>query len=171
MLGFVLDWQGQVLMATGAVDEARRALQEAVEIAAPWTQLASRGRLAVLDASDGRTESARAQIHRCVEILEKGNGWRGSLGLVARARGALAAAEGRMDDAGNAFSDAAQTSARHGFPWEEANTLQLWGRALLDAREPSSAIEKFDAALEIYRKHGAGPRWAQRVLVDRARAE
>jgi len=56
-------------------------------------------------------------------------------------------------------------------PWEEANTLQNWGRALLAAGEQARAIEKFDAAIEIYRSRGAGARFIEYVMTDKMRAQ
>ena len=56
-------------------------------------------------------------------------------------------------------------------PWEEADSLQYWGRALLAAGERARAIEKFDAAIEIYRSRGAGTRFIEYVTADKRRAE
>jgi hypothetical protein len=55
-------------------------------------------------------------------------------------------------------------------PWEEAETFRYWGRAA-NAAGDSRASEKFDAAIEIYRRHGAGQRWIDRVEAERARIE
>src|SRR5262249_54492931 len=49
--------------------------------------------------------------------------------------------------------------------------LQYWGRALLAAGEHARAIEKFDAAIEIYRSRGAGSRFVEYVMADRMRAQ
>ena len=50
---------------------------------------------------------------------------------------------------------------------EEADTLHRWGRALLAAGAPDRANQKFDAAIEIYRRYGAGERWIERVQEGR----
>jgi tetratricopeptide (TPR) repeat protein len=171
MLAYVLEYQGQVLYTTGAIDEARRALEEAASLAFPYRKPAVYGRLAVLEAGCGRLDQARAHATRSDEGAAAGNGWRGMLGFVARGHGALAAAESRADDAGLAYNYAAQTFAQYGFPWEEADTLHLWGRTLLAAGDRVSAVAKFDAALAIYRRPGAGEVWAERVLTDRRQAE
>jgi tetratricopeptide (TPR) repeat protein len=47
------------------------------------------------------------------------------------------------------FKKAIATFQHYCLPWEEADTLQYWGRALLAAGEQARAIEKFDAAIEI----------------------
>jgi hypothetical protein len=56
-------------------------------------------------------------------------------------------------------------------PFEEAETLYCWGRALNAWSERSRANEKLDAAIEIYRRCGAGERWVDRVEAERPRAE
>jgi len=57
---------------------------------------------------------------------------------------------------------------RYCLPWDEADTLYHWGLALNKAGGYSEANEKFDAAIEIYRGHGAGQRWIDRVEAARA---
>jgi hypothetical protein len=52
-------------------------------------------------------------------------------------------------------------------PWDEAGTLYIWGLALNKRGEHSNANEKFDGASEIYRRHGAGQRWIDRVEAAR----
>src|SRR5262249_23282437 len=49
--------------------------------------------------------------------------------------------------------------------------LQHWGRTLLAAGEPARAIEKFDAAIEIYRSRGASVRLIEYMMVDKMRAQ
>jgi hypothetical protein len=56
-------------------------------------------------------------------------------------------------------------------PWEEADTLQYWGRALFAAGERARAIEKFDAAIGKYRSHGVGARFIEYVIADKRRAQ
>ena len=53
--------------------------------------------------------------------------------------------------------------------WEEADTFVAWGSGLLAAGERGAAIELLDAALALYRAHGAGEQWAARVLALRDR--
>ena len=57
---------------------------------------------------------------------------------------------------------------RYTLPWDEAETLRLWGRALLTAKH-DGAMMKFDEAIEIYRRIGAGTRWIERVEADKLR--
>jgi len=50
-----------------------------------------------------------------------------------------------------------------GLVWQEADTFYDWGRILLRAGDNSGALQKFDAAIEIYRRCGFGQRWIDRV--------
>src|SRR5262249_9583708 len=52
-------------------------------------------------------------------------------------------------------------------PFEEAETLRSWGSALAGTGNRAEADEKFDAAMEIYRRCGAGQRWIDRVEATR----
>ena len=78
--------------------------------------------------------------------------------MVERAEAVVAAAQFKYAPAEDQFKKAIATFQHYCLPWEEADTLQYWGRALLAAGEHARAIEKFDAAIEIYRSHGAGVR-------------
>jgi hypothetical protein len=60
------------------------------------------------------------------------------------------------------FGEAIETLRRYRMVWAEADTFRHWGRSLRRASEPG-AVEKFDAALEIYRRMGAGQAWIDRV--------
>ena len=96
--------------------------------------------------------------------------WFGIAGMVERAEAVVAAAQDRYAAAETHFERAIATFQRYCLPWEEANTLQYWGRALLVAGERTHAIEKLDAAIEIYRAHGAGTQFIDYVLADKMRA-
>lgn len=103
--------------------------------------------------------------------MEQGEDWRGLIGYIARAEAAVAAAQGRLEEAETQFEQAIETFRRYSCVWDEAEALHLWGRALLNAEERMRAIEKFDAALEVYQRHGAGAIWLERVLADKMRAQ
>ena len=83
----------------------------------------------------------------------------------------MAAAQGEYAAAETNFEKAIATFQHYCLPWEEADTLQHWGRALLAASERARAIEKFDAAIEIYRSHGAGTRFVEYVMADKRRRQ
>jgi tetratricopeptide (TPR) repeat protein len=92
------------------------------------------------------------------------------MGSVAWAEAAFAAAENRMADAAKLFEDSIAVFRRFGLIWHQADTLHYWGRALLKAGNNASALEKLDRAIDLYRRHGAGQRWIDRVEEDRGRA-
>ncbi len=109
----------------------------------------------------GRPEEAVQHLELCRGIIAQGEDWLGMVGLVARAEGMLAATQGL--NFATYFENAIATFKRYSLPWEEADTLHDWGIALNRAGEYSVANQKFDAAIEIYRGHGAGQRWIDRV--------
>src|SRR5262249_42036006 len=133
------------------------------------TEMVVRPELALLYTDLGRLEPAREQVARCGEITAAGENWRGLGAHAGRAAAALAAAEGRYSDADARFSTSAGVFNRLSLVWEEADVLHRWGRALASARQNDRAIEKLDAATEIYRGHGAGQRWIDHVTTDRSR--
>jgi class 3 adenylate cyclase len=127
--------------------------------------------MARLRAQTGRPQDAQSHLARCREIMAEGEDWRGAAGSLALAEAVVAAAEGRLEDAEGQFEQAVETFRRLTTPWDEAEALHLWGRALLDAGHRARAVEKLDAALDVYRRHGAGSRWLERVLADKMRAQ
>src|SRR5262249_19803587 len=58
---------------------------------------------------------------------------------------------------------------RYQLPFEQAETLHYWGRALANAGESKIASEKFDQAIELYRRIDAGQPWIDRVAAARAK--
>ena len=115
-------------------------------------------------------ESARAHVRRCAEIVAMGEDWRGLAGHYHRSAAVCAAAEGDAKRGEHHFAAAVNAFRRTPLPWHEADALQFWGRALTSADRAEAAVEKFDAAIDIYRRIGAGERWIERVNADRARA-
>jgi hypothetical protein len=118
--------------------------------------------LALLYADMNRHAEARAQVERCREIMLAGEDWRGLAGYAVCAEAVVTAAEGNVDDSEQQFVRALAIFDRYTLPFEAAETFLYWGRAL-KAIGDSRANEKFDAAVEIYRRHGAGQRWIERV--------
>src|SRR5262249_44354408 len=54
-------------------------------------------------------------------------------------------------------------------PWDEAQALECWGTALIKAGESKLGDRRLDAAVALYRRHGAGRQWLQRLARLRAR--
>ena len=59
---------------------------------------------------------------------------------------------------------------RYTLPWDEAEALHGLGRALLAAGEQDRGNERLNAAIDIYRRHGAGQRWIDFVEREKATA-
>ncbi len=168
-------WVATVRRTMGQYSAAETLLQEnlAIVIEGPQVvfEMHVRLELARIYAETGRPEQAHLHLARCREVISGGEDWRGLVGHIARAEGAIAAAESRFEDAQPLFAKAVEIQRRYQVPFDEAETLHYWGRALLAAGECSAALEKLDAAMELYRRHGAGERWLERVQADRLRAQ
>jgi class 3 adenylate cyclase/tetratricopeptide (TPR) repeat protein len=151
---------------TRAAEWLERGLAIGVEAGDLLYELAVRSALALVYSEIHRADEALAQIDRCRDILAAGEDWRGIAGRFARAEAVVVAGDGRHDEAERSFSRAQEIFRRYTLPWDEAETFLYWGRALKAAGD-SRADEKFHAAIEIYRRHGAGERWIERVENER----
>jgi tetratricopeptide (TPR) repeat protein len=132
-------------------------------------EMVIRPELALVYLEMGRPEDAVAEVSRCHEV-SAGEDWRGLGGHLARAGAAVAAEAGELDEALAGFGTAVTIFRKYALPWEEADTLHRWGRAMSAAGAPDRAIEKFDAAIDIYQRHGAGTRFVEYVMADKMRA-
>jgi DNA-binding NarL/FixJ family response regulator len=89
---------------------------------------------------------------------------------VVLAEAAVALAERRMTDAHADFAEARAVFRRYYLPWDEAQALECWGTAAITSGDARAGDRYLDAAASIYRRHGAGPAWLQRVARGRAAA-
>jgi class 3 adenylate cyclase len=154
-----------------ALEFLQRALDISLEGGGMLFELATRAAIATIAADAGDSGDALPHLQRCREIVSAGENWRGLAGGVERAEAVFAAAQGEYSTAEAKFEKAIATFQHYCLPWEEADTLQYWGRAVLAANERTRAIEKFDAAIDIYHRHGAGTRFIEYVLADKMRAQ
>ena len=163
-------WYARLLRITGQTTHGCAFLDDALQIfgegSLPLVEMWLRPELVLAQAGDTDVASVQPHLERLRQILAAGEDWRGLVGAVARAEAVVAAAEGRLKDAETFFERAIATFTRYSLPWEQAETLLLWGRVLA-AGDEHRANEKFDAAIEIYRRYGAGQRWIDRVEADR----
>ena len=72
-------------------------------------------------------------------MVEGPEDWRGVMGSLARAEGAIAAARGDAAAAEAAFERALEIYRRFEVPFEEADTFVVWGRCLLDLGDRRAA--------------------------------
>jgi len=127
--------------------------------------------LAILEAGRGNLPAAESQLARGRAVVEGPEDWRGVMGLLARAEGAIAAARGNATASEAAFDRALEIFQRFEVPFEEAETFEVWGRCLEDVGDRRAALEKLDRALEIYRRIGASAQWLERALAIKMRAQ
>ncbi len=128
----------------------------------PLVELWLRPECVLCHAQETNLDGAHLHLARCREIIGAGEDWLGLAGAVVRAEAVVAAMEKRLPEAETFFERAIATFTRYSLPWEQAETLLQWGRVLA-AGDEHRANEKFDAAIEIYRRYGAGERWFERV--------
>jgi hypothetical protein len=114
-----------------------------------------------LEIEAGRPDRAEVHLQVYRDILAQGEDWSGRAGLAARSEGRLAAAQQRPF--APHFEKAVAIFKRYSLPLEEADTLSSWGSALLATGNRAAADARFDAAIDLYRRHGAGQRWIDRV--------
>ena len=126
-----------------------------------------RSRAVFLFVDTDWTETALEHLQYCRAILAQGEDWLGYTGTLRRGEAMIAASIADFGEADRHFASAVEINKQYSLPWDEAETLHYWGKSLTLAGEHSRATEKFDAAIEIYRRHGAGQRWIDRVEADR----
>lgn len=127
--------------------------------------------LAVLEARTGNVAAAQIHLDKVRELFARGEDMRGLVGLLHRAEAAVAAAKGERQQAREHFERSAEILKEFGVPFEEAETLYVWGNTLLRAGDRRGALEKLDQALEIYRRIGASSQWLERALAAKMRAQ
>jgi class 3 adenylate cyclase len=155
-----------------AIEEALGAqLAMAHEVDNAAVQIVARRDLVAHLVAVGRVEEAAAHAAEARSLIDAGREWRARVGELAEIEAVVSAAQGRLADAEGRFAEAVDIARRYGLVWNEAEALHDWGRALLAAGERGSAVEKLDAALEIYRRCGFGPPWLERVIADKLRAQ
>lgn len=172
--GFLF-WLARVAWYRGDYDLAVQRIQKVVEVSVAGRSVPgeanSRIFLGAIYATWGRPDAAREQMARATELLESGEDWRATVGFAELTRALLAVAEERYGDAERHFERAAETMETFDLALMRAEVFHHWGRMLISAGDVSTALEKLDAALEVYRRNGAGTRWLEAVLADKLRAQ
>jgi tetratricopeptide (TPR) repeat protein len=156
------------LLVIGDLQQSQKYLKEALHTydrGDLLIEMEVRPRAALLAIAMGNVDDAVQHLEVCRNIIEQEEDWKGLSGNVERAMGMLAAAQG-LEFASH-FEIAIGSHKRWCLPWEEADTLYDWGVALTRAGDGNAANEKFDGAIEIYRRCGAGQRWIDRVEAAR----
>jgi tetratricopeptide (TPR) repeat protein len=161
------------LRTVGDYEEAEITLAQLFKTYLPeqvYWEIRTRPLAALLAVDVGEYAKAVEHVDVCRRILKSGENWRGWVGFVERVEAAVHAASGRLIEANEIFEKAIGNFERYFLPFEIADTFHFWGRALVNAGERATALAKFDAAIDIYHRHGAGQRWIKMVTSDRRRA-
>lgn len=162
---------GLMRWANGQTEQARAAFQQTLDRfqgRSPIVECDARALFAILEAGEGNVSAAAEHIERCEDLLSGGNGWRGFLGLLAQAKGVTAAAQGQTAQAEGLFAESIDVFRTYSLPFAEAETLHQWGRVLVEV-DAQRALEKYDAALQIYTTREIGTAWIDRTLSVRSR--
>jgi tetratricopeptide (TPR) repeat protein len=169
-----LSYGVDLLRVIGDYPGAAAALERALSLYRPedlyWeARIRSQGVLLCFDA--GQPGKATEHLHSCGKILAGKKDWLGQAGHLWRAEALGAAFQERFEDSDRYFERSTEIFKQYSLPWYEAETLQYWGKTLLQAGQLHRAREKFDKAIKVYRDHGGGQPWIDRVDADRRRAE
>src|SRR5581483_1522424 len=166
---------GQVRRLEGRPQDAERFLLEALAIAADGsqriTEIWTRTELVLLLVDDRRAVEARRHLERATELAAGPEDWRGLAGRLALAEAVVLWAEGRDAEANLRAEAAIDIFRRFGLVWEEAGALRRLGQARLRARDRAGAVQRFAAALELYRRHGAGAAWIEPAVAEKLAAQ
>jgi tetratricopeptide (TPR) repeat protein len=159
--------------ALGEAAQAEECLHDALAIVggqvAP-NELSVRSRLAILSALGGRSAEAQAHLETCRDLMSPDQDWRGRTGVVAAAAAIVSTAAGDLEGAYARFEEATSVFRRYHLRVFEADALHRWGRALRAVGHESTADEKFDAAVVLYRQLEAHDRVLELVNSHRRSA-
>jgi DNA-binding CsgD family transcriptional regulator len=169
-------WLARVRALRGDTREAVLLLEGALSIGQEgperFLELSVAPELALLYSAGAQIERAVSLVKHCRRILADGEDWRGLAGRVALADAAVAAAEGRADDADARYAEAIEIFRRCSLPWDEAEALIAWAGAAAQSAHRLSAGrtgDLLDSALALYRRIGAGQPWLDRLLAETER--
>lgn len=156
-------WLAQARLLLGRADDATAALERALAWAIDGPQVPSelliRAELARVLAAQGDRAGAAGHLTRCDEIIGVGEDWRGVVGVIELARGAVASVKGHRRQSDVAYARALEVFGAYRLPWRRAEALRAWAQSLLAAGHADEAAERHRAAWTAYEELGAAPRW------------
>jgi tetratricopeptide (TPR) repeat protein len=115
-----------------------------------------RPKAVLLHFDRGQPENVAEHVDYCRRIVTDQENWLGRADNNWRALGIAAALQDHFEESDRYFEKSVENFGQYSLPWDEAETLHYWGKALLHAGRPDRAREKLDAAITIYRDYGAG---------------
>jgi class 3 adenylate cyclase/tetratricopeptide (TPR) repeat protein len=162
----------QAKLVLGQYDEAIRLAKQGLALSGPTSfDRAWRLWIALGYLLDGKPDEARPYVEAALQTLSPEEDLRGMAALSLHVEAMLTAATGDRAGAWPLFDEAIGVARRYTLPWNEAESFHMWGRALLDSEDAAGAIEKLNAALDVYARIGAKPFWSERVVADKMRAQ
>lgn len=165
-----LSFAGRVRRLRGRPAEAVALLARAQEIVrdggAVYFEMWVLPELARAAAEAGDVAGAREHVARLDAILAAGQDWRGRRGEALLADAVVLSHEGHVDAAHARFGEALDVLRRYRLVRTQADALHEWGRALARAGDATGARERLAPAAAVYRRHGAGEAWLDRVRRD-----
>jgi class 3 adenylate cyclase len=167
---------GMVRRLQGEAPEGERLLMEALSIAADGgahlMEIWTRTELVFLLADDNaRLADARQDLERAKRLATDSEDWRGLGGRLALAEAVVLWAEGNDQAAEGRASAAIEVFRRIGLPWDEADAQRQVGRARLRRGDRAAAVQRFAAAIELYRSHGGGNWWIEPLVAEKLAAQ
>jgi tetratricopeptide (TPR) repeat protein len=156
-------WLAQARLLLGRAYDATAVLERALAWAVDGPQVPSelliRAELARVLAAQGDRAGAAGHLARCDEIVGVGEDWRGVVGVVELARGAVASVRGHRRQSDVAYARALEVFGTYQLPWRRADALHAWAQSLLAAGHADEAADRHRAAWTAYEELGAAPRW------------
>ncbi len=98
---------------------------------------------------------AAGYVENGFNLLQTDRNWYGLSAPMYLAKGMLASAQKKWDEADKSFSEAVIINQQYELPWDAAKTLHEWGLMYAHKRDKESAYEKLDEALALFQKIGA----------------
>jgi len=155
----------------GALEEHERVLEISTAGGSAYWDHLVRSHMAMTHTDLGNLQAAEAQLASLRERRKSAERFYGGVALVDLSEALLSSARGEHAAATSFFDAALRVSHEGSDVWWETEILHEWGRALLKTGRRREATAKLDAALEIYRRIGAGAPWLELVLVDKLHAQ
>ncbi|MFQ5504994.1 MAG: adenylate/guanylate cyclase domain-containing protein, partial [Planctomycetota bacterium] len=170
------DWVYSAQRALGTPEKARAFVASGLEAAVrgktkPFELYARRVSLRIC-VDEGDLSGAEEHLRACEAVAAGGDEvLKNYGGVVAQARAYVAAARGDMTTAEREFPATVAALEARNYSWSVAEAWHDWGRFLLRYDDQVGAIEKFDKAIEQYRRMSAGTPWIALVMKDKLAAQ
>lgn len=162
-----------VLRTRGRFEREREVVAPAVAMSAEsgalLFELHLRVESALMAFSSGRIEEGIEQAERIRARIPEHEDLYGLGGRTTLAAALAAQARGRAAEATYGFAAAMATFRRFGLPWEQAQAHQVRACLLAGRGETTASRRHLEAAAEIYRRHGSGARFTEKIDSEVAR--